>query len=236
MNIQVGTPPCRTVQVQFGFVADLRCAENETRRGRSFEFAPAFPSAARSTKLSPFTQRSPMGSMVMESTGPILGLSASAIAAFLASSTVSKSPGKALGRAVWQNSRCWISCPHDKAATADQQRHGHDRKTVVVQLQGSWYVKARIFTISAAWDAEASVWSGHCDELPAAADAPTLDELLARISAVAIDLLPDNHPDIDPASLFVQITALREAERSDWSNFKEDVMPDQRETDCNFQH
>jgi hypothetical protein len=32
---------------------------------------------------------------------------------------------------------------------------------------------------------------------------------------VAIDLLPDNHPDIDPASLFVQITALREAERSD---------------------
>jgi len=32
---------------------------------------------------------------------------------------------------------------------------------------------------------------------------------------VAIDLLPDNHPDIDPASLFEQITALREAERSD---------------------
>jgi hypothetical protein len=25
-------------------------------------------------------------------------------------------------------------------------------------------------------------------------------------------LLPDNHPNIDPASLFVQITALREAE------------------------
>jgi len=35
-------------QVQFGFVADLQCAENETRRGRSFGFAPAFPSAARS--------------------------------------------------------------------------------------------------------------------------------------------------------------------------------------------
>jgi hypothetical protein len=33
-----------------------------------------------------------MGSMVIESTGPILGLSASAIAAFLASSTVLKSP------------------------------------------------------------------------------------------------------------------------------------------------
>lgn len=43
-------------------------------------------------KLSPFTQRSPMGSIVIESTGPISGLSASAIAALLASSTVPKSP------------------------------------------------------------------------------------------------------------------------------------------------
>ena len=62
------------------------------------------------------------------------------------------------------------------------------------------------------WDDEASVWSGHCDDIPAAADAPTLDELLAKISAMALDLLPDNHPDVDPASLFLQITALREAE------------------------
>ncbi|CAL8974768.1 DUF1902 domain-containing protein [Rhodoplanes serenus] len=69
-----------------------------------------------------------------------------------------------------------------------------------------------IFTISAVWDAEAAVWSGHCDDIPAAADAPTLDELMAKISAMALDLLPDNHPGIDPASVFVQITALREAE------------------------
>jgi hypothetical protein len=69
-----------------------------------------------------------------------------------------------------------------------------------------------IFTISAAWDQEASVWTGHCDDIPAAADAPTLDELLAKISAMALDLLPDNHPHIDPAFLFLQITALREAE------------------------
>ncbi len=69
-----------------------------------------------------------------------------------------------------------------------------------------------IFTISAAWDAEASVWSGHCDDIPAAADAPTLDGLLEKMSAMALDLLPDNHPDVDPASLFLQITALREAE------------------------
>ncbi len=53
--------------------------------------------------------------------------------------------------------------------------------------------------------------SKHCDDIPAAADAPTLDELLAKMSAMALDLLPDNHPEIDPASLFLQITALREA-------------------------
>ena len=48
--------------------------------------------------------------------------------------------------------------------------------------------KPVIFTISAAWDDEASVWSGHCDDIPAAADAPTLDELLSKISAMALDL------------------------------------------------
>ena len=72
--------------------------------------------------------------------------------------------------------------------------------------------KPTIFTISAVWDSDASVWSGHCDEIPAAADAPTLDELLSKISAMALDLLQDNHPGIDPRSLFLQITALREAE------------------------
>jgi hypothetical protein len=40
--------------------------------------------------------------------------------------------------------------------------------------------KPVIFTISAAWDRVASVWSGHCDDIPAAADAPTLDELWAK--------------------------------------------------------
>jgi uncharacterized protein DUF1902 len=69
-----------------------------------------------------------------------------------------------------------------------------------------------IFTISAAWDDEAAVWSGHCDDIPAATDAPTLDELLAKMSAMALDLLPDNHPGMVPASVFLQITALREAE------------------------
>jgi|SRR5271165_6906280 len=95
--------------------------------------------------------------------------------------------------------------------------YSYDRKAgwsglTVVRRKGADMSKPVIFTISAAWDAEASIWSGHCDDIPAAADAPTLDEPLAKISAMAIDLLPDNHPDIDPASLFVQITALREVE------------------------
>jgi hypothetical protein len=72
--------------------------------------------------------------------------------------------------------------------------------------------KPVIFTISAAWHGEAAVWTGHCDDIPAAADAPTLDELLEKISAMTLDLLPDNHPGVDPASVYLQITALREAE------------------------
>jgi hypothetical protein len=71
--------------------------------------------------------------------------------------------------------------------------------------------KPVIFTVSAVWDDEASAWSGHCDDIPAAADAPTLDGLLAKISAMALDVLPDNHPGVDPGSLHLQITALREA-------------------------
>lgn len=72
--------------------------------------------------------------------------------------------------------------------------------------------KPVIFTVSTLWDEETGVWVGHCDDIPAAADAPTLDELLSKISAMALDLLPDNHPGVDPANVFVQITALREAQ------------------------
>ena len=69
-----------------------------------------------------------------------------------------------------------------------------------------------IFTITTAWDDEASVWSGHCDDIPAAADAPTLDGVLAKIAAMTLDLLPDNHPGLDPSSVVLQITAMREAQ------------------------
>lgn len=66
-----------------------------------------------------------------------------------------------------------------------------------------------IFTIGATWDEEAEVWVGICDAIPAAAEAPTLDGLLERIAAMTADLLGDNHPGLDPASVFFQITALR---------------------------
>ena len=72
--------------------------------------------------------------------------------------------------------------------------------------------KPVIFTIQASWDEDAAVWAGHCDAMPAAADAPTLDELMAKFAAMALDLLPDNHPGADPSSVYLQLTALREAE------------------------
>ena len=59
--------------------------------------------------------------------------------------------------------------------------------------------KPVIFTVSAVWDADADVWSGHCDELPA--DSPTLDGLLEKISRMALDVAPDNHPDLGPESV-----------------------------------
>ena len=77
----------------------------------------------------------------------------------------------------------------------------------MVGPEGGFVAKPLIFTISAAWDDEAAVWTGHCDDIPAAADAPTLDELLDKISAMALDLLPDNHPGVAPESVFLQITA-----------------------------
>ncbi len=71
--------------------------------------------------------------------------------------------------------------------------------------------KPVIFMVNATWDEDASIWFGYSDTIPAAADAPTLDELLAKISMMALELLPEHHPDVDPSAVFVQIIALREA-------------------------
>ncbi len=72
-------------------------------------------------------------------------------------------------------------------------------------------MKPVIFTVCAIRDAEANVWSGHCDQIPAAADAQTLDELLDRISHMALDVAPDNHPGLDADTVFIQVMATREA-------------------------
>jgi hypothetical protein len=71
--------------------------------------------------------------------------------------------------------------------------------------------KPTIFTVTAVWDDEAKVWSGHCDDIPAAADAETLDELMSKVSRMALDLASDNHPGLAPESIFIQIVALRDA-------------------------
>jgi hypothetical protein len=71
--------------------------------------------------------------------------------------------------------------------------------------------KPVIFTVWAVWDRDANVWSGHCDDIPAAADAPTLDELLDKIARMAVDVAPDNHPGVAPESIFIQVMSLREA-------------------------
>jgi hypothetical protein len=92
-------------------------------------------------------------------------------------------------------------------------------------MLGSWGCKRRlaapirvaaiskpvVFTVSAVWDEDAKVWSGHCDDIPAAADAETLDELMTKISRMALDLAPDNHPGVDADSLYIQVVALRDA-------------------------
>jgi Domain of unknown function (DUF1902) len=71
--------------------------------------------------------------------------------------------------------------------------------------------KPVIFTVTAVWDEEAKVWSGHCDDIPAAADAETLDGLMSKISRMALDLAPDNHPGVPTESIFIQVVALRDA-------------------------
>ena len=47
--------------------------------------------------------------------------------------------------------------------------------------------------------------------LLAAANFATLDTLLEKISRMSLDLAPDNDPDVEPASIYIQINALREA-------------------------
>jgi hypothetical protein len=51
--------------------------------------------------------------------------------------------------------------------------------------------------------------------LPRCSGLPTLDKLPEKNHRYAARLFPGNHREIDPASLYAQITALREAEAAD---------------------
>ena len=57
--------------------------------------------------------------------------------------------------------------------------------------------KPVIFTISATWDDVASVWTGHCDDIPMAADAPTPSVCVFRHGA---GLLPGVMPAVSPSA------------------------------------
>ena len=70
----------------------------------------------------------------------------------------------------------------------------HRPRRISIPARWSGHVETRDLHNFRRVDDEASVWSGHCDDIPAAADAPTLDEVLAKISAMALDLFPDNRP------------------------------------------
>ena len=72
-------------------------------------------------------------------------------------------------------------------------------------------MKPVVFTVIANWDAEAKLWYGHCDEVPVVAEAASLDALLERATEQTIDLLPDNHPGVEPGSVVIQLIVQREA-------------------------
>ena len=72
-------------------------------------------------------------------------------------------------------------------------------------------MKPVIFTIQARWDPEASVWWGRSEEVPVAAEAATLDALLAKAAAQTLDLLRDNHPGVEPEQVHLQMLVLHEA-------------------------
>jgi hypothetical protein len=69
----------------------------------------------------------------------------------------------------------------------------------------------KIFTVIAFWDPEVNFWCGVCDDAPLAVDSPTLDELMVKAPALALDVQPDNRPGIDPRSVVMQMLIARDA-------------------------
>ncbi len=51
---------------------------------------------------------------------------------------------------------------------------------------------SQVYEIRAQWDAEAGVWWCSNDELPLTTKAPTFDELVARVLAIAPEIAAEN--------------------------------------------
>ena len=51
---------------------------------------------------------------------------------------------------------------------------------------------SRVYEIRAVWDAEAGVWWCSNDELPLTTEAPTFEELVARVLAIAPEIAAEN--------------------------------------------
>jgi hypothetical protein len=61
------------------------------------------------------------------------------------------------------------------------------------------------FTIIATRDVNAAVWSGYCDAIPVAADAPTRDALLDKMREMVIDVLSDNRPELGANQITLEL-------------------------------
>ena len=59
------------------------------------------------------------------------------------------------------------------------------RRTGVGQMQGS---AKKIFQVNAKWDPEAGVWWCSNGELPVTTEAPTFDQLVARVMEIAPEI------------------------------------------------
>lgn len=65
------------------------------------------------------------------------------------------------------------------------------------------------FDIKAAWDSQAGVWWGLNDELPLTTEAPTLEDLLARILKIVPEIAVENRFAADGDEIFIHVIAER---------------------------
>jgi hypothetical protein len=67
----------------------------------------------------------------------------------------------------------------------------------------------RVFEFSAQWDPEAGVWWCSNDELPVTTEAPTFDELVARVMEIAPEMAETNGLVPSGGQIDIRVTAER---------------------------